>query len=211
MQLIEERVSPDLDRVIFGLPRLAEHRVDLAGMADLGRFSLRRGRRKLRRVAPPPDQVVATRRWLHAALAAAIQADLRTAFDSGLDLAGRAGDRRQLASGQELISPAIEAWSVELSSMPGGARPDLEGLVTEMAVLQIPGAEPALESLLGPDSEKAVAGANAGLIEAVRPAYEVLRDHLASAMAAEVTTTPDVDDARIALSEAAALSAFANA
>ena len=56
-----------------------------------------------------------------------------------------------------------------------------------------------------------MAGAKAGLIEAVRPAYEVLRDHLESAMAAEVTTTPDVDDARIALSEAAALSAFANA
>ena len=208
-QLVDERVSPDLDRVISGLPRLAEHRVDLAGMADLRRFTPRRARRKLRRVAPPPDQIVATKRWLHAALAASIQADLRAAYDSGLALAGRAGDRRQLASAQGLIGPAIESWST--GTLAGGVQPDLESLVTEMAVLQISGAEPALELLLGPDREKAAAGATAGLNEAVRPAYEELRSHLESAIAAEVTTTPDVDDARIALSEAAALSAFANA
>jgi energy-coupling factor transporter ATP-binding protein EcfA2 len=210
-QLVEARVSPDLDRLIDALPDLVEHRIDLARITDLGRLSPRRARRRLRRLEPLPEQIAATRRWLHGSLAAAVRADLRESLGEGLGVAGGAGDRRYLASANQVVVPSIESWSAALQATAGAERPNLVALLAEMAVLEVPDARSALDVLIGADGAEPVTRATAGLLEALRPAYDEVRDHVASAMAVEVSGLPALDDARVALSEVAALSAFANA
>ena len=83
-EIIDERFTPDLERLLLELPDLGDHRLDLDAITTLRRFSKRRVRRRLRRIAPSQQQIAATRRWLDAALTAALEADLRAAVEESL-------------------------------------------------------------------------------------------------------------------------------
>ena len=64
---------------------------------------------------------------------------------------------------------------------------------------------------MGDDCEQMLDRGKTALTDALLPAYGAIHDWLTSEVADEVTARPVVDEARAALSEAVALSAFANA
>ena len=210
-EIIDERFTPGLERLLLELPDLGDHRLDLDAITTLRRFSKRRVRRRLRRIAPSQQQIAATRRWLDAALTAALEADLRAAVEESLRAMGEPDGRRAGNEVRQSTHDAITSWSSGLGALAGGNDPGFTALLIEMAVLQVGGARDALEALVGDDCEQTLVRAKTALTDALLPAYGAMRDWLTSEVADEVTARPVVDEARAALSEAVALSAFANA
>ena len=209
--IIDDRFTPDLERLIFELPDLGDHRMDLDVITALRRFSTRRVRRRLRRLAPSQQKVAATRRWLDAALTAALEVDLRAGVEESLRAMGEPDDRRAGPAARESTDLAITSWSGGLDALAGGENPGFTALLIEMTVLGVGGAREALQAVVGDDCERLLDSAKTALTDALQPAYGAIHDWLTSEVAVEVTARPVVDEARATLSEAVALSAFANA
>ncbi len=210
-RIIRDRFTPEIERLLPELPDVSDHAMDLEAITALRRFSNRRVRRRLRRLAPSPQQVAATRRWLDAALTVAVESDLRAAVEESLHAAGEADSRRVRTQDRESTASAIASWSSRLEAMAAGHDPYLISLLIELAVLDVDEARASLQALVGDDCDQVMESAESALIEALLPGYEVTRDWLTSEVAVPVPARPLVDEARAALSEAVALSAFANA
>jgi hypothetical protein len=211
VRLIGELFEPGIDRLLLALPELDDHRLDLEGIAALGRLSARKMRRRLRRSGPSQEQIAEAGNWLHDALDVAVESDLRLAFHEGMAVAGSAEALRVGRPVRESIAWAISSWAKGVADSIGDhSDPALGALLVEMAVLQVPHARDALEAL-SPRSTTLIDEATAGLLDGLHPVYGEARDRVAAEVGFEAGERQMVDEARAALADAAALSAFANA
>jgi hypothetical protein len=156
--------------------------------------------------------VAETRRWLRDALITAVESDQRVAVEDGLALAGKVDGRRVGPLMRHPIESAISSWAEDVLGLVDDVpEPDLGALLVEMVVLGIPGARETLEVLAPLGAEGTIDEAKAGLLVALRGLYGEARDRVAAEVAYDAGERQVVDEARTALTDAAALSAFANA
>jgi hypothetical protein len=210
-RIIGELLRPNLDRLLLALPDIHDHRIDVDRIAALGGLSPRRMRRKLHRDGPTPAQVTETRRWIHDVLVTAVESDLRRAVEEALAAAGEGASRPVGRQAREPLVMAITSWAKDVdASMEPSHVAGLGGVLVEMTVLGVPGAGDALAAVSSA-GEAAIDEARAGLLAALAPAYRGARDLVAAEVTAAAGDRHVVDEARAALTDAAALSAFANA
>jgi energy-coupling factor transporter ATP-binding protein EcfA2 len=211
IRLIGELFTPLIDRLLLGMPGIDDHRLDLDGIAALGGLSAGKKRRKLRRLGPTPAQVTGARRRLQAALVVAVESDLQLAFDEGMTVAGSIHRHRVDRMTRQSIESAMTSWGDGVFDLvEDHDEPALATLLVEMAVVRVPGVREALGALV-PSLAETIDEASTGLLAALRPVYGEARGRVAAELAFEAGERQMVDEARAALADAAALSAFANA
>ncbi|MDP9495864.1 MAG: hypothetical protein M3P87_11580, partial [Actinomycetota bacterium] len=216
--MLGQAFVPAPSRIVTVVAGPVEAGVDISLLARHGRDHPRRAQRWMRRKAPGPEPVAASRHRLLETVVIAVATDLRVSIHDG-DLVlhdhGLGVSRLDPAT-HHAISGAAESWWAaleEICAPAAGNRADFAALLLAVSTLRPdPMLDAALEAILPGVAPQALVGSAVdALARALIPVYGSVRDRLVSMVTDDVTPTPEVDRARTLVAEVVARSAFANA
>jgi len=216
--MLGQAFVPDPSRIVTAVAGQVGAGVDVSLLASHGTAHPRRARSWMRRKAPGPELVAASRHRLLEALVTAVATDLRVSIHDGemvLHDHGLAVTRLDPTTHDAISGAAASWWAAleERCALAAGNRPDFAALLSAVSMLQPdPAMDAALGAILpGTETHVLVGYAEDALARALIPVYGSVRDRLVSMVTDEVTPTPEVDRARTLVAEVVARSAFANA
>jgi energy-coupling factor transporter ATP-binding protein EcfA2 len=216
--LLEQAFTPDLGRILAPAAGEVGPGFDISQLALHGKARPRHVRRWVRREAPAPELVAASKQQLIETVITAVATDLKVSIHDGdvvLNDQKRAIPRLHPAT-HKTITESIGSWWAKLEDLCAssvGNRPDIGALLLAMCTLNAaPEIEGALAAILpATDLATVVGAAREALDRALRPVYGSVRDHLVALVTDEATPTSAVDRAGALVAEVVARSAFANA
>lgn len=204
---------PNLDRIRAAGAAIVEQGFDVSRLAGA---RPRRARSWMRRKAPSPEIVSASKHDVLETLVTAVASDLRVSIHDGQVVVHDKSPPSRVDMGTHVtINRAVDSWWVlleEICSSTVGDRPDVGALLLAMSALGTdPAPDATLAVVLPGTAVDALDDARTALIWALEPVYAAVRDQMVSVVTTEVTPTPEVERARTLVAEVVARSAFANA